>query len=115
MGGVTPEPRRGEVWEFDPDPGHGREQQGRRPGIVVSENWFNTSGADLVFVVPLTTRDRGIPTHVRLPGGGLGRPSVAMCDQTRAIAVERLIRRRGAVAPETLAAMETVLRRIVGF
>jgi mRNA interferase MazF len=66
--------------------------------------------------VPLTTRDRDLPIHVRLtpPEGGLLRPSVILCDQLRIAGHERLERKLGRVSPTTLAAVGKVVRRILG-
>lgn len=85
-------PRRGEVWVVDLSPTRGHEQAGRRPALVVSADAFNASRAGLVFVVPFTTRPRGIPTHVevRPPAGGLQEPSWARCEDLRSVSVERL-------------------------
>ena len=49
-----------------------REQAGKRPALVISTNGFNKSRADLVVVVPITSKDKGIPWHVPLqpPEGG---------------------------------------------
>lgn len=75
------------------DPTQGREQAGRRPALVVSADRFNQGPAGLVMVVPLTTRARGVPSHVLLEAGdgGVQERSYAMCENLRAIARERLI------------------------
>jgi mRNA interferase MazF len=86
-------PRRGEVWFVDLNPTRGHEQAGRRPALIVSVDAFNRGKAGLVFVVPLTTRFRGIPTHVevRPPAGGVREASWARCEDLRSISVERLV------------------------
>ena len=58
------EPSRGEVWLVDLNPTRGHEQAGLRPGLVVSTDAFNHGPAELVVILPLTTRARGIPLHV---------------------------------------------------
>ena len=58
-----PEPLRGEIWLVDLDPTMGHEQAGTRPALVVSTDYLNSSSADLVILVPLTTVKRGIPLH----------------------------------------------------
>lgn len=67
--------------------------------LIVSSEMMNQSPSELVMVVPLTRRDRGIPGHVRIapPEGGLTDHSVALCDQLRTISDERLQRYRGTV------------------
>jgi mRNA interferase MazF len=106
-------PVRGDVWWFDPRPTVGREQRATvRPCAIVSTNALNQGAAELVIVVPFTSRNRGISTHVLVapPDGGLAVPSVAMCEQVRAISIKRLKRWSGRLAPETLWSIEDRLR-----
>ncbi|MBC7343343.1 MAG: type II toxin-antitoxin system PemK/MazF family toxin [Clostridia bacterium] len=109
-------PLRGEVWLVDLDPVGGSEQAGRRPGLVVSVDLFNRGPADLVVVIPLTTREKGIPWHVAVepPEGGLKEKSFIKCEDLRSVAKERLLSRLGAVSAETLAAVEDRLRILLG-
>lgn len=85
---------RGEVWWADFDNmdergtvTRGREQAGKRPCVVVSDDRFNQGPANLVVVIPLTTRDRRIGLHVRLepPDGNLPRISFAMTEAIRSL------------------------------
>ena len=101
----TERPSRGEVWTIDFDPVIGHEQGGRRPGLIVSSDLLHVIPSQLVYVVPITTRDRGIESHVPIvpPVGGLRRPSFAMTEQLRAVSKQRLQRRLGVVSPEILA------------
>lgn len=105
-------PARGEIWmvEFGMPVGH--EQGGRRPAIVVSGRALNGAPSRLVTVVPLTTRDRGIRSHVRLDPGatGLGRVSFVRTDQHRVVSQNRLERMLGTADAATLAAIEPWLR-----
>lgn len=112
MGGVTDAFTRGDVWEAEFDPTRGREQRGRRPAVIVSSNVHNSGPSQLVSVVPLTSRYRQVRSHVAVlpPEGGLTAPSFAMCEQLRVFAIERLLRRRGSLAPETMAEIEDRLR-----
>ena len=41
-------------------------------------------------------------------------PSAILCDQVRTIARERLVRRRGVVAPRTLTRVEEIVRILLG-
>jgi mRNA interferase MazF len=109
-------PRRGEVFLVDLNPTRGHEQAGRRPALVVSADAFNRSRAGLVFVVPLTTRARGIPTHVevRPPEGGLHETSWARCEDLRSISTERLMGGPlGVVPAEVLDAIGERLRLLL--
>src|SRR5262249_14036078 len=107
-------PQRGEVFEADLDPVEGHEQGGRRLVLVVSADPFNVGPSRLVAIVPVTRRDRGIASHVRVaaPEGCLTVDSVILCDPPGNISQPGRGRRRGGVAPATLTAVEAVLRRL---
>jgi mRNA interferase MazF len=107
-----PEPSRGEIWVVDLEPTRGHEQGGKRPGLVISVDLFNHGPAELVVLLPLTTRAKGIPFHVEVnpPEGGLKEKSFIKCEDVRSVAKERLSRRLGKVSPATLAAVEDRLR-----
>ena len=106
---------RGEIWLADLDSVRGHEQAGRRPCLIISADLFNASPADLVIIVPLTTRARGIPSHVEVnpPEGGLTARSFIKCEDVRSIAQERLIQRWGALTPATLVEVERRLRLLL--
>jgi mRNA interferase MazF len=109
--------RRGEVWLAELGPTRGREQAGERPVLVVSADPINQSAADLVVAVPLTTRRRGVPTHVevRQPAGGLPDVSFAMCEQLRSLSAERLGSRPfGSVPASVLSSVQDRLRLLFG-
>ena len=103
---------RGDVWDAEFDPVRGHEQAGRRPALIVTADILNRGQSGLVYVLPITSRDRRVRLHVPVvpPEGGLTVRSFVMCEQLRVFAVERLIRRRGVVSPDTLAAIEERLR-----
>lgn len=102
---------RGEVWFVDLDPTKGREQSGRRPCLIISDDRFNRSSADLVIVIPITSKDKGIPSHVEInpPEGGLKLRSFIKCEDIRSISTERLVKVMGTVQLSTL---ETVGQRL---
>jgi len=109
-------PRRQEVWTADLSPTRGHEQAGRRPVLVVSEDLLNEGPAGLIIVVPITSRLRPIPSHVRIepPEAGLVRSSAALCEAVRSISRERLERPLGTVSPATMAKVEEILRTLMG-
>jgi mRNA interferase MazF len=109
-------PARSEVWLADLNPIRGREQAGMRPCLVVSVNLFNQSPAELVIVVPLTTKEKNIRTHVPLlpPEGGVREQSFIKCEDVRSISTERLTSRWGVVAPATMNQIEDCLRILMG-
>jgi mRNA interferase MazF len=106
--------RRGDVWDAEFDPIRGHEQVGR-PAVIVSADVFNQGGNQLVYVLPFTRTARRVRAHVAVspPEGGLTAPSYIMCEQLRIFAVERLLRRRGSIGPETLAEIEWRLRYLL--
>jgi len=105
-------PARGEVWLADLNPTRGREQAGRRPVLVVSENLFNQGPAGLVIVLPMTSTIRGVPSHVPVspPEGGVKNPTAILCDAVRCVSVERLVVRWGAVEARTMTVVDDRLR-----
>lgn len=80
---VTAAPDRGDlVWlEFSPQAGH--EQAGRRPALVISPALYN-SRSGLALVCPVTTKSKGYPFDVHLPGG-LPVYGVIQSDQLRSL------------------------------
>lgn len=109
-------PARGEVWLTDLNPTRGHEQAGRRPVLVVSEDAFNRGPAGLVIVLPITSRLRRIPSHIRIcpPEGGLRKESAALCEAIRSISTGRLLDRWGSVSRGTLTRIEDVVRILLG-
>ncbi len=105
-------PARGEIWIADLNPTRGREQAGRRPVLVVSEDLLNQGPADLVIVLPLTSTLRPIPSHIRItpPEGGLKVESAVLCEAIRSISRSRLVQRWGEVSVEVMESIEDVLR-----
>ncbi len=110
------EPSRGEIWLVDLNPVCGHEQAGGRPALVVSVDGFNHGPAGLVIVIPITTKDMGIPLHVGVfqPEGGLNEQSFIKCEDVRSVAKERLVRCLGRVEEGTLAEVEDRLRILLG-
>lgn len=108
-------PERGEVWYADLDPVRGHEQAGHRPVLVVSATAFNAGPAGLAIVLPMTTRDRGIPVHVSVdPGeGGVSRQSFIKCEDIRSIDQRRLTSRLGSVSQTTMSMVAASLRTLL--
>ena len=107
---------RGEVWLVNLDPTLGREQAGTRPALVISEDLFNQSYADLVIVVPITSKEKGIRSHVAIAKdeGGLTMQSFAKCEDVRSISKQRLRKRLGMVSGQTIELVEERLRMLMG-
>lgn len=101
-----PEPRAGELWNAVLGPIRGSEQDGYRPVLVISNDWFNELNRRLVLIVPITRTNRGIRYQVEIQAGegGLVSDSVAMCEQIRSIDRIRLQEKLGVVSQHTLSA-----------
>ncbi len=106
-------PSRGEIWPANLNPTFGHEQGGQRPVLIVSNNIFNHGPAGLVFVLPLTGTDRGIPVHIPVepPEGGLTKRSYILCDAIRSISKKRLSPQAwGLLSPQTMRKVQDALR-----
>jgi mRNA interferase MazF len=108
-------PSRGEIWFADLDPTRGREQAGKRPVMVISTNDFNHGPAELVVVLPITTKKKGVPWHVPVspPEGGLKAKSYIRCEDLRSVSRSRLSKRFGTVLHTTIRAVEDRLRILI--
>ena len=111
-----PKPNRGEIWTVDLNPTIGHEQAGKRPALVVSVDSFNQSAAELAIVLPLTSRAKGIRSHVEVGKGeaGLKTVSYIKCEDVRSVSTKRLSRRLGLVSQTTMDAVEDILRILMG-
>ncbi len=107
---------RGDVWEANLDPRLGHEQGGSRPVLVVSVDRFNRSNAEMVIVLPITTRDRAIPSHIPLvpPEGGVKVRCFVKTEDVRAVSVVRLGNRWGRVTDRTMERVGEWLRVLLG-
>ena len=100
-----------QVWWADFDPQVGREQAGRGPAIVAGTSMACDLLTELALVIPVTTRDRGLPFQ---PPVRLGQPSVAMCDQLKSVSRDRLHGlARATIANEEIERIRFVLRKHV--
>jgi mRNA interferase MazF len=108
-------PRRGEVWLTDFGVPLGHEAGYKRPAVVVSSDRLNRIGAVAV-VVPMTSRERPLPTHVRVPArqqSGLPKESWAKVDDVKSVSTERLEEHLGEIDGPTLGRVEEALRLIL--
>ncbi len=94
----------------------GREQDGIRPAMVLSVDKFNHGPADLLIVLPITTTQRKIPTHVPVPMGeaGLSSDSYIKCEDIRSISKDRLVRHMGDVTFPRIESVEKYVRVLLG-
>ncbi len=62
-------PKKGDVVWLDFSPQSGREQRGRRPGLVVSSDIYNRTG--LMLACPITSKVKGYPFEIRIQAGSI--------------------------------------------
>lgn len=100
-------PSRGEIWIVDLNPTRGHETRGQRRALVISVNALNHGPAGLAMVLPISTVDKGIRTHVKVPIGEAGQTQdgFVKCEEVRALSIERFSSRMGIVPTTTLAAV----------
>ncbi|MCA1674005.1 MAG: type II toxin-antitoxin system PemK/MazF family toxin [Actinobacteria bacterium] len=83
-----------QVWLADFGTPAGGEQGGTRPAVIVGSEDHCRFPIQMALVVPLTTRDRGLPHHIAISSteSGLDRASWARTDDIRAISTARFTR-----------------------
>jgi mRNA interferase MazF len=75
------------LMDFDPQLGH--EQAGRRPAVVISNDFAIKTG-NLILVCPITGKDKGYPLHVPISGNaGIRTKGVIECDRVRSVDLMR--------------------------
>ena len=76
----------------------GREQHGERPAVVIGAAQHARTARGLVIVVPCTSRARGWRSHLLVAGAvDITRPTFAMTEQPRTVAIERIVHFMGTV------------------
>ena len=104
-------PRRGEIWWVALDPALGSEIAKTRPCAVLSRDVVNEHRRTVV-VVPLSSSPSAHPP-IRVAVNCSGRPAVAVVDQVRAIAKQRLKSRIGVLSEREMEAIGEALRQIL--
>jgi mRNA interferase MazF len=112
--------RRGDVWFAELDPVRGREQAGRRPVLVVSDDALNRRNLVVTVVVGTDARNlsRAYRTNVLVPRSESGLPldTVFLCFQIRSLDPLRFAgsgatgRRAGRLPSARMAEVDAALR-----
>lgn len=105
----------GDVVLCDLNPVAGREQGGVRPVVVVSHPRY-AAVPGLFLAIPLTTRDRSLEHHIKVPADnrtGLKQISYAMTEQIRAMSEERVGRRLGQVSDRIMTEISRYLHLFI--
>ena len=98
--------RRGDIFYFDKGPVVGVEQQGGRPGVIVSNDACNNS-SDFLLVCYLTTQPKTkLPTHVPVI---CEQKSICLCEQVHCLSKERLQRFCCTATPEEMQEIDKAL------
>jgi mRNA interferase MazF len=108
------EVNRGDVWLIDLNPVIGHEQAGLRPALIISDNMFNHSLADMVIIVPITSKFRNIPTHIELIVNFLKTRSYIRTEDIRSVSTRRLTKKIGSVDAEVISLVETRIKYLLG-
>jgi mRNA interferase MazF len=110
----TEAPLRGEIWLVSLGAAR-RGEPGKRPAVVASADELLTGDEDeLIVVVPLSgSRARSKLRPPVSPVAGIDEESVAVPRAVRAVSRRRLLRRIGALDPDTMAAVERALATVL--
>jgi mRNA interferase MazF len=101
-----------DVYLVNLDPTAGSEIQKTRPCLIISPDEMNRY-IRTVIVAPMTTAGKPYPTRVACRFGD--REGQIVLDQIRTIDKVRLIKRLGAIDPETQSEVISVLQRLFAF
>ena len=106
---------RGEIRWADLSPGRGHEQAGRRPVLILSHDIFNErSGTAIVMAITSRPQQAGFPLTQQIDAVGLHKRSWVKMSQVRTLAVERIGKRIGRLAPEDMGQVIDGLDEIIG-
>ena len=98
--------RRGDIFYFDKSIVTGVEQQGGRPGVVVSNDMCNES-SEFLLVCYLTTQPKtNLPTHVPVL---CEQKSICLCEQVHTLSKEKLQRFCCKATPEEMKEIDKAL------
>ena len=106
---------RGDLFWAELDPVRGREQAGKRPVLVLSQDVFNERSGTVIAAAITSQEPRaGFPLTLELTDTPLPKRSWVKIGQVRTLSVERLGSRIGRVGPEALEQVVDGLVEIVG-
>jgi mRNA interferase MazF len=106
---------RGEVRWADLNPVRGSEQAGNRPVLILSQDIFNErSGTAIAVAITSQPQRAGFPLTLELRTVRMLKKSWVKISQIRTLAVERIGKIIGRVAPEEIAQVIDGLDEIIG-
>jgi len=82
-----------DVYLADLNPTIGREQRGKRPVLIISNNYENL--LDVLTILPITSlkKNRRVYPNEFLLKNELEKPSIILCQQIRTISKQRLVKK----------------------
>lgn len=106
---------RGDIFWADLDPVRGREQAGRRPILVLSQDVFNERSGTII-AVAITSQEpsAGFPLALEIQSMRLPKRSWVKISQIRTLSTERLGDHIGRLSPEELETVVGGLNEIIG-
>lgn len=106
---------RGDVRWADLDPTKGREQAGKRPVVVISQDVFNQrSGTVIAMAITSQPQAAGFPLTLELPSAKLPKRSWVKISQIRTLSTERIGKLIVRLEPEQTDMLIEGLNEIVG-
>jgi mRNA interferase MazF len=106
---------KGDIVWADLNPVQGREQAGRRPVVVVSEDVFNArSGTVIAMAITSQPQRAAFPLTLEVTGVKLPKPSWVKISQIRTLSVLRLGKKLGRMSPEEIDHLIEGLNEILG-
>ena len=102
-----------DLWLVDFGEPHPGEPAFQRPALVLGPPDTFGTGFPVVFVIPLTTKDRSLSLHVEVQATtetGLRQRSFAQCELLRSINKRRLIDRLGSIDRDTAKNVHQIVR-----
>jgi mRNA interferase MazF len=76
-------PEEGDIVWLDSTPQSGHDQEGRRPGLVISPKKYNRIG--LALICPITSKQKGYPFEISLSSSDGFTSGVVLADQIRSL------------------------------
>ena len=106
---------RGEIRWANLDPVLGREQAGRRPVLILSQDVFNQrSGTVIAVAITGQAQKAGFPLTLELESEALPKRSWVKISQIRTLSVQRIGRRLATALPEEVSQVIEGLNEILG-
>src|SRR5512145_3309600 len=106
---------RGEIRWADLNPVRGREQAGKRPVLILSQDVFNErSGTAIAVALTSQPQRAGFPLTLELHAKGLPKKWWVKISQIRTLAVERIGKIVGRATPEQMTEVIEGLNEILG-